>query len=229
MGTGTARFLLRIQPAYQNAVLEGYDIASDLFPPRDTLPENVTLGESDMKKPFPEHMHGKYDLVHARMLVSAMLPDDWEIAVRNLVKLLKPGGYLQWEECDFKNAEWLGSSPSSSIEKTTFIGDKFRAALDERFKHGWNTLPGLMREAGLTSINTDVAVSDRVPETRERVNTGIMNLVFTWARMMVTRGVSESTFGDSLDNLERAVNEEIKSGCYFKYNIHVALGQMAPL
>lgn len=49
-----------------------------------------------MKKPFPAEIHGKYDLVHVRMLVAAMLPEEWEPAVRNLTQLLKPGGFLQW-------------------------------------------------------------------------------------------------------------------------------------
>lgn len=182
-----------------------------------------------MKQPFPEHMHGKYDLVHVRMLVAAMLPSDWEPTVCNLTRLLKPGGFIQWEECDFLNAEWLGSTPTSSIETTRHIGDAFRSALHERFKYGWNTLPEHMQTAGLTSIVRDKASSDRVPETRESVTAGIMNLVFTWARLMTDRGASEFMFGDNLDNLEKAVQNEIQAGCYFKYNIHVACAQKPPM
>lgn len=180
-----------------------------------------------MKQPFPEHMHEKYDLVHVRMLVAAMLPSDWRTAVSNIARLLKPGGFLQWEECDFLNAEWQKCTPSASIEKTKYIGDAFRSALRERFSHGWNTLPEHMRAAGLTSLVSDVASSDKVPETREKVTTGILGLVFTWARLVIERGAPESTFGDGLDNLEKAVHDEIKSGCYFKYNIHVACARKA--
>ncbi|KAI1773802.1 S-adenosyl-L-methionine-dependent methyltransferase [Hypoxylon cercidicola] len=227
IGTGTARFLLRLQPTYPDARLEGFDISSSLYPPQSTLPPNVSLAELDMKQPFPEDMHGKYDLVHARMLVAAMRPSDWETAVRNLARLLKPGGFLQWEECDFLNAEWKKSAPNSSIEKTRHIGDAFRAALHERLMHGWNTLPDHMPAAGLTSIVSDVVSSDRVPETREKVTEGILNLVFTWARLMVERGASETMFGDTLDRLENVVHDEIRSGCYFKYNIHVACARKA--
>lgn len=59
VGTGTARFLLRLQPTYPDAVLEGFDISSALYPPPGTLPPNVFLSVRDMKQPFPAGMHGK--------------------------------------------------------------------------------------------------------------------------------------------------------------------------
>ncbi|KAI1077851.1 S-adenosyl-L-methionine-dependent methyltransferase [Whalleya microplaca] len=227
IGTGTARFLLRLQPTYPDANLEGFDISSALFPPQSSLPSNVSLAELDMKQPFPEHMYGKYDLVHARMLVAAMLPGDWEPAVVNLARLLKPGGFLQWEECNFLNAEWQTDTPGASVENTRRMGDAFRAVLRERISYGWNTLPDHMRAAGLTSVVSDVSSSDKVPETRARLTQSIMNLIFTWARVSIERGASESMFGDSLENLEKAVHDEITSGCYFKYNIHVVCARKA--
>ncbi|EMR64984.1 hypothetical protein UCREL1_8049 [Eutypa lata UCREL1] len=172
-------------------------------------------------------MHEKYDLVHVRLLVAAMLPDEWEPAVRNLVQLLKPGGFLQWEECDFVSAEHLKGNPSSRIDTAKHIADMFRAALWERFEHGWNELPEHMRAVGLASVTSDVMASDRVPETRKRMTASIMGLVFTWARVMTERGAPGSMSGDHLDHLEKEVHEEIKSGGYFKYNIHVACGRKA--
>ncbi|KAJ8119408.1 hypothetical protein ONZ43_g3632 [Nemania bipapillata] len=225
MGTGTAKFLLSIQPTYPDATLEGYDISSDLYPPAPMLPQNISLGEMDLKQPFPEHMRGNYDLVHVRMLILAMLPEDWEPVVRNLTTLLKPGGYLQWEECEHVHAEWYHSSPDSSMEKSKYIGDAFQNSLRGRLAHGWNTLPEHMRAAGLTSVTSDVLSSERAPQIRKRSTATIMNLIFTWARMVNGQGGSGSMFGDSLDNLEKEAHQEIESGCYLKYNIHVACGQ----
>ncbi|KAI1148034.1 hypothetical protein F4825DRAFT_435267 [Nemania diffusa] len=229
MGTGTAKFLLSIQPTYPEATLEGYDISSDLYPPPAALPQNLTLGELDLKQPFPENMHGKYDLVHVRMLILAMLPEDWEPVVRNLTTLLKPGGYLQWEECEHVNAEWCQGKPDSSIEKSKYIGDAFQTSLRGRLAHGWSTLPEHMRSAGLTSVINDVLSSERAPQIRKRSTATIMNLIFTWARMVNGPGGPGSTFGDRLDILEKEAHQEIEAGCYLKYNVHVACGQKAPL
>ncbi|KAI0817140.1 hypothetical protein GGR55DRAFT_619205 [Xylaria sp. FL0064] len=224
MATGTARFLISLHPKCPEALMEGFDISSALYPPQNTLPSTISLSVLDVKQPFPEHMHEQYDLVHVRLLVTAMRPDDWEPTVRNLSRILRPGGYIQWEECDFLNAEWLKGAPDARTEKTKSIGDAFRGALRSQFEHGWNTLPECMRAAGLTSIISDIVSADRVTETRERLASSMMTLVFTWARMMVERGTPGPMF-DDLDGLEKAVRKEIKSGCYFKFNIYVACAQ----
>lgn len=225
MGTGTARFLLRVHPMHPGASLEGFDISSTFFPPENTLPPNTSLAVSDIKQPFPEEMHGKYDLVHARMLITAILPEEWGSVVRNLVTLLRPGGFIQWEECEFLNAEYLASRPGARLEKTRYVGDLFRAAQWERFKKGWNTLPQEMRDAGLTAVVSEAVPSDRDPETRESITTSILSLCFTWARMMRERGAPGAMSADELDVLQREVADEIRSGCYFKYNIHIACGR----
>ncbi|KAI0404531.1 hypothetical protein F4802DRAFT_566316 [Xylaria palmicola] len=225
LGTGTARFLLRLHPTYPEGTMEGYDISADLYPPPSALPSNITLGVLDAKQPFPEHMLGKYDQVHVRMLVLAMLPEEWEPVVRNISTLLKPGGYLQWEECEHDNAEWLASRPTAVTEKSKYIGDMFQNALRGRLAHGYSSLPDCMRAAGLTSVVKDVRSSDLVPQIQEKSTATIANLIFTWARMVASRGTE---FDGGLENLEKAVHEEIRSGCYLRYNIHVAVGRREP-
>ncbi|KAI0509032.1 S-adenosyl-L-methionine-dependent methyltransferase [Xylaria bambusicola] len=229
IGTGTARFIICLHPQFPEAVFEGFDISPALFPPRDALPSSVTLSVLDLKQPFLEDMHGQYDLVHLRLLVSAMRPEDWAPAVRNIFLLLRPGGYIQWEECEFLNAEWRKTTPDARFETAKSMTDAFSDALHQQFQHGWNTLPKQMREAGFTSVVTDVVSSDRLPETRSDMTASILSLVFTWARMMTDRGTSGPLFGDHLGDLEKAVHQEIKSGGYFKFNIHVACGQKPPV
>lgn len=233
MGTGTAIFLKTIQPQYPNAVLEGFDISSELFPAQETLSSNISLGVLDMKQPFPPEMHGKYDLVHVRMLVTAMLPDDWDPTVRNLATLLKPGGFLQWEECDFIHTEYV--IKDTPDPRGDFVGQKFTDALRDRLEHGWSTLPQNMKNAGLLlpleaavasgGGGGEVFASDRVPETRTRMTERMLGLVFTWARMMAERGAPGAMSGEELDAMEMEVAEEIQSGAYLKFNIHVVCGQ----
>lgn len=225
IGTGTGRFLLRLNLLYPNAILDGSDISPALYPSTDTLPPNVSLTVFDAKQAPPEELHGQYDLVHVRLLVAAMLPGDWDTVVGNLCLLLKPGGYLQWEECDFVGCKYLRGKVDSSIESARFIGFAFRDALRERFEHGWSTLPKNMADAGLTSIVTDVVSSDRLPETRERLNTTGMQAIFSWARLMTERGAKGSLSNEELDSLEKRAYEDIKSGCYVRYDVYVACGQ----
>ncbi|KAI1290983.1 hypothetical protein F5Y03DRAFT_388651 [Xylaria venustula] len=221
MATGTARFLVGLHQVYNDAIMDGFDISSDLFPPQDTLPSTITLSVLDIKQPFPEHIHGRYDLVHVRLVVAAMRPEDWEPAVRTFSRILRPGGYLQWEECDFLGGEWLPGNPNASVENMKYLGYTFRAALHDQLNYGWNTLPEHMQAAGLVSIVTDVASSDRVIEARETFSTSALTLFLNWAHLMIQRGATGPMF-DNLHDLEKAAHQEIKSGCYYKFNIHVA-------
>ncbi|KAI0096805.1 S-adenosyl-L-methionine-dependent methyltransferase [Nemania sp. FL0031] len=226
IGTGTGRFLLRLRTSYPDAILDGSDISTALYPPKESLPRNVTLTVLDAKQPFPEDLHGKYDLVHVRLLVAAMLPEEWDTVVRNLCLLLKPGGYLQWEECDFIGVKYIRGKVDSSVDSARFIGYAFRDALRERFQHGWSTLPKNMTDAGLTSVVSDIVSSDRLPETRDKLTITGMQAIFSWARLMTERGVEGSLSNKELDSLEKKVHEEdIKSGCYVRYDIYVFCGQ----
>lgn len=45
-------------------------------------------------------MLAAYDVVHVRLIFTIVANDEPEVVIRNLVKLLKPGGWLQWDELD---------------------------------------------------------------------------------------------------------------------------------
>ncbi|KAI1172873.1 S-adenosyl-L-methionine-dependent methyltransferase [Nemania sp. FL0916] len=224
IGTGTARFIFRLYSKIPDAIWEGFDISSALFPDEDTLPPNVSLSVLDIKQPFPEHMHEKYDLVQARLLTAAMQPGDWEPTIRNIFRILKPGGYLQWTEPEIPNIEWLKTTPNSKVQASKYIGDKFfNSYADTTF--GWNALPAQMQAAGYSSVIRDVKKSDTIPETRRDMTHIIANLCLSWVRMKTERGASEPPFGDCLDSLEKEVDQEIESGCYVRFNIHDVCGQ----
>ncbi|KAJ5672227.1 hypothetical protein N7507_001354 [Penicillium longicatenatum] len=75
----------------------GFDISSQQFPKEQ---ESIQFSIHDITKPFPEEHLGRYDLVHVRLLVAAIDESDYKLAIANINAILKPGGYLQWEEID---------------------------------------------------------------------------------------------------------------------------------
>ncbi|KAL4972946.1 S-adenosyl-L-methionine-dependent methyltransferase [Aspergillus desertorum] len=86
----------------------GFDISSSLFPKLESAAD-IDFSVHDFYKPFPKEHIGKYDLVHARHLVLAVKKSNLQTAVNNISSLLKPGGYIQWEEYDF--ADQLAACP----------------------------------------------------------------------------------------------------------------------
>ena len=48
-------------------------------------------------------MLGQYDVVHRRLIFTVMRDEDARPLIRNLTRLLKPGGWLQWDELNVEH------------------------------------------------------------------------------------------------------------------------------
>jgi hypothetical protein len=124
--------------------LDAYDVSAEQFPARASLPANVALYTADVKVPFPEALHGRYDIVHLRLLVCALEKEDWRVVADNVLRLLKPGGYIQWDEGDHFNSKQLrGAGADSTISSLKKAADKFALGCGHRLRYGWSTLPGI--------------------------------------------------------------------------------------
>lgn len=119
VGTGTGIWLKTLSAQVgSDARLDGFDFDTSKFPKLELLPPNVQLKYADALEPFPEELHGQYDLVHVRAFVFALRGDDeWERIVGHLTSLLKPGGWLLWGETSMSSwaAVPLGEAWSKTI------------------------------------------------------------------------------------------------------------------
>ncbi|BCR92568.1 putative LaeA-like methyltransferase [Aspergillus chevalieri] len=81
--------------------LHGFDISSVQFQPVATQTNaEIYLSLQNCLKPFPPEHHGRYDFVHVRLLIGALRKGEYELAIKNIFDILKPGGYFQWEEAN---------------------------------------------------------------------------------------------------------------------------------
>ncbi|KAJ6087789.1 hypothetical protein N7467_006703 [Penicillium canescens] len=224
VGTGTAAFLRSLSHYYPDATMHGYDISTSLFPPFSTLPPNVTLYLLDARQPVQSMLWGKYDLVHVRLISASLKPREWPSIIRNLTRMLKPGGAMQWEECDFTAVRHLACSPTATTDTASYMGRHFLAGMMHHFQNGWNRLTTEMRAAGLKEVHTEVVAADRVYATRPRLTANGMVAIFAWARLASARGDEGSLTMQQLEQLERKAYADIQSGCYVTFDIHVAWG-----
>ncbi|KAI4233490.1 MAG: hypothetical protein LQ352_008247 [Teloschistes flavicans] len=224
VGTGAGLFLRQLAEVYPQATLRGFDISSAMYPTPQELPANVELHVMDVKQPPPPEEHHRYDVVHARLLFAAMTAVDWEVALHNMRLLLKPGGAIQWEEPNFAEVRHYRGVPGSSTSTLRIMSSRFRAAFKERLLYGWSSLPRLMKEAGLVHVDEEIVSSDRVPETRQALTTNGNVALFAWAKQMTSRGMPDSLSTDELEKLEALAEQEVKSGCYVRFDIHIITG-----
>lgn len=65
-----------------------FDNSSEQHPASGWLPSNITLSILDIHKPVPEHLRGRYDVVHVGLLVLVVAKDNPTPTVDNLMALL---------------------------------------------------------------------------------------------------------------------------------------------
>ncbi|KAI3342285.1 S-adenosyl-L-methionine-dependent methyltransferase [Ustulina deusta] len=94
--TGTGVWAVSVAEQLPNAQIRGFDIDTSKF--TTNPPPHVQLQYGDVFEPFPSGLLGKFDLVHARFLVSLLRKEDWVPVARNFMTLLRPGGWILWED-----------------------------------------------------------------------------------------------------------------------------------
>ncbi|KAI2625530.1 hypothetical protein GGS21DRAFT_306761 [Xylaria nigripes] len=102
IATGTAVWLLDLPSQLDpdtEAELVGLDVDISQVGPKAWLPENLSIREWSVFDDVPEDLVGTFDIVNVR-LISFVIKEDPRPVLRNLLKLLKPGGHLQWAEID---------------------------------------------------------------------------------------------------------------------------------
>ena len=97
---GTGLWLLDTVRLLPGAQLTGFDIDLSQAPHPDWLPSNITLEEWNLFEDIHPHWEGHFDFVHVRLLVLVLSGETQKASVERLFKLLKPGGYIQWDELD---------------------------------------------------------------------------------------------------------------------------------
>lgn len=226
VGTGTGIFLTDLASRLPAACrFEGFDISDAQFPPRQSLPSNVSLGILDAKQPFPNHMHGAIDLVCLRLLVAAVEKYEWEGMVKNVLQLIKPGGAIQWVEADHSEMflHPIKATPSASTDRLRKWGDKIcYESMGDRLKYGWSTLPAIFRKLGLEDVTSDMIPSDFDPETRQAGTDVQIAVCRSIARH--PRYIEHHRGLEAVDRMIADMKADQASGAYLRWSIHVAVG-----
>jgi len=113
VATGTGIWLLdlrsQLDPSTETELV-GFDTDIMQSGPKEWLPKNFSLREWSIFADVPDDLVGTFDIVNVR-LICFVIEEDPAPVLRNLTKLLKPGGYLQWCEIDLESQHVETISP----------------------------------------------------------------------------------------------------------------------
>ncbi|KAL8943729.1 MAG: hypothetical protein Q9211_000878 [Gyalolechia sp. 1 TL-2023] len=114
VATGTGVWLLEAARQFPDIECLGLDISTEQCPPTAWVPSSVKFEAWSFFEEPPCSLRGKFDIVHIR-LIGIVIEHDPMPVIRNIAMLLKPNGYLQWEEM---NAAQYVIAPPNDTTKT---------------------------------------------------------------------------------------------------------------
>ncbi|KAK0662964.1 hypothetical protein QBC41DRAFT_27577 [Cercophora samala] len=155
VASGTGIWLIDVARSVPpSTVLTGLDYNLAQSPPSAWLPPNVSMRHWNVFDPVPEDLVGKYDYVHTRLLVLVVGESkDPGPIIRNLLTLLKPGGWLQWDELDTVNMSVQKVDPG--LETPAL--EELRAWSWAEGRLDWTVrLPEFMEKEGFTEVRGDL-------------------------------------------------------------------------
>lgn len=106
----------------------GCDISSKHFP--DDIPENVHLLTASVTS-LPGVWTEQFSFVNQRLLCFGLLASEWPVALSEIYRVLKPGGYVQFVDMDFSAKALNGGTHTNRfldlfvelMKKRSFIHD----------------------------------------------------------------------------------------------------------
>jgi hypothetical protein len=190
-----------------------------------------------MLQPFQASEIGSYDVVAVRFISVATTRAEWISAIRNIMTLLKPGGWLQWiDSCNFTLYNSVAGTSRAACQAIYDGLAPFRAKDDVVIGMMMREPTNLrredvLREADLVDVHEDVFSTDRLqdPELKLR-DKGTRNAIVCFvACLHGLVGQEGSQWSvERIEELEKEAMKEIDQGVYHTLDQVCIVGKKAP-
>ncbi|KAI9706641.1 MAG: hypothetical protein M1836_003650 [Candelina mexicana] len=149
VATGTGIWLVALSEQISEHQYVGFDISLAQAPDKTRLPDNIRMVRWDIFQPPPMDFVGSFDVVHIRHMHLVIKNDNVMPVVENLRALLKPNGYLQWDEVDPEANYIARTDAATSTPALDHLFNKFKIPKGEGGTANWkHQLPAIMNAHG---------------------------------------------------------------------------------
>ena len=132
--TGTGIWLAQLSEALPSTCkFEGLDINLTQQPPSSWLQSNVSFRYLDIQAELPDDLVERYDLINVQFTQAFTSDESFPPMLQSIVKMLKPGGYVQWTETLHPRPHALLTDSTLRLEDTAFT---------EIIPYGWAIMLG---------------------------------------------------------------------------------------
>lgn len=203
----------------ENVTIEGIDIESRLFP--KDIPKDITLSVNSVTN-LPENWTDRFTYVHQSLMIGGLRKPEWPVALGEMYRVLKPGGFVELREV---------AGPREGPEGYTDLTAYY--LLDKLFDikgldvavH--NRLPDLLAEAGFVDV---VWKKKKAPlgkwggEDAATVATTYLGFYRGFKKKVLEQGglgkvKDGEEFDRVMDELGEWLNE--RSGIYYNYYVFI--------
>ncbi|KAL3478738.1 hypothetical protein BJX99DRAFT_269006 [Aspergillus californicus] len=187
--------------------IHGFDISSAQFQHVPTQKETeIHLSVHNCLEPFPSEHHGRYDFVHVRLLLGALKIEEYEHALKNILDILKPNGYFQWEEIHMSSIDFDVSPRPPSINEIN------RLIVGAMNKSGLCIIPAkhIKKEAqrvGFDDLYIEEYDSDSKPQLRDSSRAWVIHASKSLVPMSMLRVGEETDEAIAKEKTEKLVAE----------------------
>ena len=120
------------------SIIDGYDVDISKAMPKEWYSPKLRIRPQDMSRPSLDSCPVKsYDLVHLRFAASLVRDNNPDTLISNAATMLKPGGWIQWDEFDPTSASVVttNNQPTSLFPNAETLARLTREKGVET--HGW--------------------------------------------------------------------------------------------
>ncbi|KAJ2985775.1 hypothetical protein NUW58_g5352 [Xylaria curta] len=219
VGAGTGAWICDVSERLpKTAHIYGLDISLDAMPPPEVLPSNVTLRHWDVRQEVHEDLVGVFDVIQIRFFIFVLLRDEVPPVIGKLVKMLKPGGYLQWVDSDNSHMYFKKTKPENSTEKLTSLM-RLLESQSTRLKPDWvPDLPGIFSESGLVDVEVDRR--DTPPHLAYMMHENGLIM-----HELIARKTQNEEMAKQLKELLSLAVDETKQGAYITTDRYTIIGK----